>query len=320
MNPYWESSFFSFIMLFLQRVWALITGVIPVQQVASDELQIAALCCIGISAAVLGPFLVLKKMTMLANALSHTSLLGIAMSCMLLPMQGSFSTSIFVMAAIITALLTVGFTEMLKKVFKVHEEASIGLVFTFLFALGVVFVTVFLKNAHLGVEAIMGNIDAIHGSDVAMGFYVAATNCAIIAALFPYYKICAFDETLARSQGCAPKMIALFLMLQTAFTTISAFRAVGVFLFLIFLTAPVLAARLLSSKLKTILWIVAAINCGCALIGVALARHVLSVYDTALSTGAVTATCVALSYPITQGLMTFKQHLFKKRLQHRKHT
>lgn len=115
MNPYWNCDLFSFIHVFFIRLLAFLSGDISLNHLASDELQIGVLCCIGISAAVIGPFLVLKKMTMFANALSHTSLLGIALSFLLIPSQGSFSLLIFISAALLTAIVTGGFTDLLKK-------------------------------------------------------------------------------------------------------------------------------------------------------------------------------------------------------------
>ena len=298
MNPYWNCDFFSFLFVFLTRLIEAFQGKLGVDQLFSDELQIAALVLIGISAALIGPFLVLKKMTMFANSLSHTSLLGIAVSFLMVSSPSSFNTTLFILAAFVTALVTGGFTDLLKRVFKVHDEASTGLAFTFLFALGVILVTIFLKNAHLGVEAIMGNIDAIHLEDVYKSALCALLNLVVIVTCFPYFKIWAFDEILAKSQGCLPGVFAKLLILLTALTTISAFRAVGVFLFLIFLTAPVLAARLLSVKLRNIILLACLISCISSCFGVALSRHILTVYGVALSTGALSATCVALSYPL----------------------
>lgn len=104
-------------------------------------------------------------------------------------------------------------------------------------------------------------------------------------------------------------MFSKLLILQTAFTTISSFRAVGVFLFLIFLTAPALAARVLSSRLKSMLMIAVALSLFCSFVGVALSRHLLTLYGVALSTGALSATCVALCYPIVYCGVYLKKHI-----------
>src|SRR5580692_7382093 len=77
MNPYWGTDFWQFFAVFGKRMALFATGQLPFSQLASDEIQVLVLILIALSSALVGTFLVLKKMTMLANALSHTILLGI---------------------------------------------------------------------------------------------------------------------------------------------------------------------------------------------------------------------------------------------------
>ena len=76
-NPYFGKNFFSFLLLFAQRMGSLLTGKIGFSDLASDEIQVLVLALVALASALVGTFLVLKKMTMLANSLSHTILLGI---------------------------------------------------------------------------------------------------------------------------------------------------------------------------------------------------------------------------------------------------
>ena len=168
-NPYWGTDFFGFFAVFFQRLFLFLKGDLSMDALASDEVQIFVLCCIGCATAIVGSFLVLKKMTMLANALSHTSLLGIVIAYLiLLPFAPSgkenlhgISIQALLVASILTALLTTCLTQGFTQKMRLQEDASIGLVFTTLFALGVVLITCFTKNAHIGVEAIMGKSQSI---------------------------------------------------------------------------------------------------------------------------------------------------------------
>lgn len=304
MNPYWGLDFFLFLLMFLRRMGALIGGQLTFSELASDELQILVLLCIGISSALIGTFLVLKRMTMLANALSHTILLGIILSyfCVQWFFGGGpliFNNRLFLMAAILTALITTALTDLCKRILKLQEEASIGLIFTFLFALGVMVVTLYSRNMHLGAEVIMGNIDALHLNDLKLALSLAIANIMLIILLFKYYQILAFDEVLAKSLGCVPLLFQYLLMTQTSLMAIGAFRAVGVFLFLIFLTAPVLSARLFTKKLTHLMGYAALLNATTIVLGVALSRHILTVYGVALSTAGLTCVCSALVYPLS---------------------
>jgi manganese/zinc/iron transport system permease protein len=303
MNPYWGKDFFSFLALFFQRMVKLCIGELSFAQLASDEIQILVLCCVGVSSVFVGAFLVLKKMTMLANALSHTILLGLVLSYLGMQWiaQGElleFKTQLLLIASVVAALLTMILTDVCKRVFKLQEDASIGLVFTFLFALGIILVTLYTHHVHLGVEAIMGNIDALHIDDLKFAFLISIGNVIAVLLFFKYYQIFAFDEVTARLLGCIPLFFQYLLILQTSLTAIGAFRAVGVFLFLIFLTAPILSARLLTKTLKHLIGYGIMIHIVSILVAVALSRHLLSVYEISLSTAGLTCLCSALSYPI----------------------
>src|SRR5690242_11493237 len=180
MNPYWGKDFFGVIGLFFQRVASLFTG----GALAPDEIQICVLSLVAIASATIGTFLVMKKMAMLANSLSHTVLLGIVISylCLIpfLPKEAlsghGISVEILICASLITGLITTCLTQLLTSFFRLQEDASNGLVFTTLFALGIVLITALTRNAHIGTEAIMGNVDALHLNDVYMTLWIASFN------------------------------------------------------------------------------------------------------------------------------------------------
>src|ERR1700722_6236710 len=76
-NPYYNLNFWQFFAELLKRFGAFVTGNLPFDHLASDEIQILVLIGVSISAATVGTFLILRRMTMLANSLSHTILIGI---------------------------------------------------------------------------------------------------------------------------------------------------------------------------------------------------------------------------------------------------
>ena len=294
-NPYWGTSFFSFIGLFLKRIALFCQGKIPFNELASDEIQILVLALIGISSALVGTFLVLRKMTMLANSLSHTILLGLVI-VYLIGLKwfggehfsiGSLSLPLLFFTAFLTGFLTTSLTEFFTKVTKIQQDASIGLVFTFLFALGVTLITVFTRNAHIGVEAIMGNVDALHFHDLKFAFVLFLFNGILFLLFFKEYAITTFDPVLAKNLGISIGIFHYLLMFQTASTAIGAFRAVGVILFLILLVGPVLTARLFVKKLKTLLLLSSSIAILVGFFSVALSRHILSIHQMPLSTAGI---------------------------------
>jgi manganese/zinc/iron transport system permease protein len=274
MNPYWNCRFCECFQIFFSRVFDFLTGV-PIEA-ASDEIQFGTLAAVALSCGLLGPFLVLKRMTMFANSLSHTILLGIVLAFLFASsLWGGemFSPSTLMLGSLAAALLTAAFTEGLVKFFRLQEDASVGLVFSALFALGILLVTLYTRDVHLSVEAIMGNADALQASDFKFASLLAALG--VPASFFHF----------------------LLLFLSSA-VSVGAFRAVGVLLVLAFLTGPYLTARLFSSRLSRLLWISPALGILASGIGVALSRHMLSAFGLPLSTGGVVVCAIGLIYGI----------------------
>lgn len=300
MNPYSDQTFFGFFWTLAQRFLALFSGDFSL---ASDEIQIAVLVGLSISSALVGTFLVLRRMTMLANALSHTVLFGIVCAYLVMTYffqaQGPYKTlsiPILMLAAFGTGLLTTFLTEFLTRVMKVQEDASIGLVFSMLFALGIILITLFSKNVHIGTELVMGNVDALQKADVKGIFAVLGINIALFLLLFNGFKITAFDPQLAKALGFSPVFFNYLLMVQTSLTAIGSFRAVGVLMVLAFLVIPVLTARLLTHSLSMLIILSAACGSLASLLGVAISRHVLTCFGVGLSTGGIVVVVMGLMY------------------------
>lgn len=306
LNPYRGTDFWEFVLVFCKRIGLLLSGQVGFDALASDEIQLFVLFGLSLSAVLVGSFLVLKQMTMLANALCHTILLGIVIAYLLMkPMlfdspvveSGSFiSLKILLMASFFTGILTTVLTQFFIHVMKLSEDASIGIVFTTLFALGVVLVTVFTKNVHLGTEAIMGNIDALDVDDLKLVGTLALCNAIVFLLFFKPFAITTFDPAFSRSIGISPQFYSYVLMVLTAATSVAAFRAVGVLLVLSFFVGPVLMARLLTDRLLTLLMISLGLAIFCSFVAVALSRHILSVYQIAISTSGLVVSVLSISY------------------------
>ena len=296
MSPYWKADFFGFFVTLFQRFGGWITGSFP-SEIASDELQILILSLVAFSCSLVGAFLVLRKMTMLANSLSHTLLLGIVIAFFLFSrsMDGTMDLKIFTIASLLTAAMTTFLTQWLTRGLKISEDASIGLIFSTLFALGITFVTLFTKNAHIGTEIVMGNVDVLQPEDLKINFFLALFNLSLFTLFFRKYLITTLDPSFSKSLGVSSSVFHYLLMLQTAATAIGAFRAVGVILVLAFLVAPYLTARFFSDRLSTLLVLSPLIGISSSVIGVALSRHFLTVYQTPLSTGGIVV-CVLLFF------------------------
>lgn len=301
-HPYWGASFTEFFGILWTRTLLFLAGELEFSALASDEIQLIVLCLIALSAAGIGVFLVLQKMTMLANALSHTVLLGLALAFILGKADGqvaALSLPTLMKAALISSLLTMVAVELLRRGAKVQRDASIGLVFTLFFALGVLLVSLTARYSHLGVEAVMGNSDALHRSDIPLALYVLGANVAVIFIFFKRWKVVALDPIFAKSLGLTLFFSQSVLLFQTAVTAVVSFRSVGVFVFLALLVVPFIVARLFAKRLKAACALAALIGAGASIVAVALARHLLSVHQISVSTSGLLALLLGLFFGVS---------------------
>jgi len=215
-------------------------------------------------------------------------------------------------ASLAMGILTVLTTDFFTKVLKLQEDASIGIVFTSFFALGIVLVTILTRSAHIGIEAVMGNVDALHLNDCKNVLWILLLNLALVWLCFKEYQITTFDPALAKALGVSGVFFNYVLMLQVSITTLGAFRAVGVLMVLAFMTGPSLTARLLTQRLQTLLGLSVFLGVIASFVGVALARHLLTVYGLALSTSGIVVCIIGLIFILTAFYNMFDSRLRNK--------
>lgn len=300
LNPYNNQHFLGFFWQLFLRIIAFIGGDIAFTDIVSDEIQIIVLLGVSASAALVGTFLVLKRVTMLANSLSHTILLGIVIAYMLTGgggwENGEINIQWLLLSALLMGFVTAFLTEFLTKTVKLQEDASTSLVFTSLFALGIIMVTLFTRDAHIGTEVVMGNVDALHLEDCKMVGIILAVNIIIFTLFFKEFMLTVFDPALARALGFSTLFFNYLLLTQVSLTVVGAFRAVGVLMVLAFITGPPLTARMLTHNLKKMLVLAVCLGAVASIVGVALSRHLLTVYQMPLSTGGLVVCVIVLLY------------------------
>ncbi|KAG6559328.1 Manganese transport system membrane protein MntD [Candidatus Rhabdochlamydia oedothoracis] len=320
MNPYFAKDFFSFFAIFIQRLFLFFSGQLSMAEIVSDELQIFVLSLISCTSAIVGSLLVLKKSTMLANSLSHTVLLGISVAYLMVAFFSQQQTQVVIgvyvllLAAFITAILTTVLTQFLIHSLRLQEDASIGLIFTLFFALGVTIVTMYTKSTHLGIEAVMGNVDALHLDDLKLISWVVLLDIFVVGIFFKEFKMVIFDPCFATVLGVRPSLFHYLLMGLTAATVIGAFRAVGVLLVLSLLVGPVLIARIFTKRLKPMIFYSCMIGSFSSLLSVAMARHLLSVHDMSLSTAGLVVFVITVIYSASLLFIKIKRSVTLSRL------
>lgn len=217
----------------------------------------------AISCAVLGAFLVLRKMTMVGDAISHAVLPGIAIAYLL--SQSRASLPMFLGAALVGVFATV-IIEILSKKWKVQSDASIGMTFTTLFALGVVLITFWSDKVDLDQECVLyGEIAFVPFNTwtmagKSMGPIALWTSGILLILVLIYtlvgYKgllMSSFNADYAAVLGIGIGAWNLSLMSMVSLATVVSFESVGAILVVALLVAPAASAYLISSQLKTMI-------------------------------------------------------------------
>ncbi|MCM3596695.1 metal ABC transporter permease [Metabacillus idriensis] len=213
---------------------------------------------VGITCAMIGCFLILRKMAMLADAISHSVLLGIVGAYFV--SRSLDGISMFIGAAVV-GLLTAFLVQILNAK-GVQSDAAIGVVFTSLFAIGVILLSLFGGNIHLDVNhALMGEITfvpwdtiTIAGADLGpkavwMLGSVFIVNLLLIVLFYKEFKISSFDPQMAVAIGIPVLLIHYLQMGMLSITTVASFDSVGAILVVAMLIVPASAAYLLTDKL-----------------------------------------------------------------------
>lgn len=235
---------------------------------------------VGVTCALIGAFLVLRKMSMLADAISHTVLLGIVGSFLITRTLDGLPMFI---GAVIVGLLTAFFVQLLHSN-GVQSDAAIGVVFTSLFAVGVILLSVYGGNVHLDVEhTLMGEIafvpwDTVElfGTDIGPSAFwklliVLVINLTILFFFYKEFKLAAFDPEMALAIGIPVLFLHYLQMGMLSITTVASFDSVGAILVVAMLIVPPAAAYLLTDRLLTMLLYSAGIGALSAVSGYYLA-------------------------------------------------
>lgn len=239
--------------------WILLTG------------ALVASCC-----GVLGVFLVLRKMAMIGDAISHSVMPGIVIAFLL---SGSRDSLLMMFAALIFGLLTTFLIQMFQQS-GIQSDASIGVVFTALFAIGVVLVSLYARQAHLDQDAILyGEIAYVHWNLLVIGGVSMGPKAVwllgitlliistVIGLFYKQFKLCAFDPALAAAIGIPVALFHYLLMGLVSMATVSSFESVGAILVVGLLIIPASTAYLLTDKLGIMIGLSVAVGIASTFIG-----------------------------------------------------
>lgn len=234
---------------------------------------IGALCAAG--CAIPGTILVLRRMSLMGDAISHTVLPGIAIAFLI---TGSRDPMAMLIGAVVVGLLTAFLVQTIQSLGNVEAGASMGIVFTVLFAFGLVLMRQAVDHVDIDPDCVLyGSIELAWFDQDPDGFGIPRgaivngvmllANLIVMLLFYKELKITSFDPALAKSQGIQPAFMHYLLMTMTAATAVAAFETVGSILVVAMFIVPPATAYLLTNRYGMMFVLAIGISIASAVLG-----------------------------------------------------
>ena len=217
-------------------------------------------CIVAVVAGVVGCLVVLRRMAFLGDALSHAMIAGVAGGYLVMKMAFGLEAHApgMLLGSLIAAITTVALISFVSRISRVKEDTAIGIMYTGIFALGVVAVSIFRHYIHIDLmHFIMGDILGVADSDLWVSAFVAATVLSVLILFFRHFKITTFDPVMAASIGLPVLVLDYLLTTCVSLVVVSAVSMVGVILVVGPLITPAATAYLLCDRLDRMMMLAA---------------------------------------------------------------
>jgi manganese transport system permease protein len=251
---------------------------------------------VGIACAILSCFLVLKGWSLLGDAISHAVLPGVVIAYLLgIP---------FGLGAFVFAMLAVTLIGFIKTNTKIKEDAVMGIVFTTLFALGLMLISMIISSVDL-THVLFGEVLGISDFEAWSSIIILAIVSVIVLAFYRTFLVFCFDPTHAEAIGLPVRFIHYAFLSLLAITITGSIQTVGIILVIAMLITPGSTALLLTKRFSTMVQIAVAISVVSSLVGA------YSSYYFNIATGATIVFvqgCVFLTVFLYQTLQSTKRN------------
>jgi ABC-type Mn2+/Zn2+ transport system permease subunit len=211
---------------------------------------LAASVLVGFLNGFLGAFVVLRRMALMADSLSHSLLPGLALGVLIFK---SLEPAGLFVGALFAALLVALGAQLLSRSSRVKEDTALGILYTVAFSLGIVLLS-FVKVRVSLMHYLFGNILGVSNQDLWVAFGVSVVVLPLLVALERPLQLLLFDPAVARSQGIATGALNVVLVVSLVLTMVSSLQAVGVILLLGLLVSPAATMYLLCDSFPVMLW------------------------------------------------------------------
>lgn len=205
---------------------------------------------IGFVNGFLGGFVVLRRLALMADSLSHSMLPGLALGVMV---AGGLSLTALFFGGLAAALFVALGSLLVARSSRLKEDTALAILYTMAVSLGLVLLSMVKVRVSLN-HYLFGNILGLSNSDLWLAYGVTLITVPLLAALQRPYLLLLFEPAVARSQGVRVGWLNLLLIVLLVITMVSSVQAVGVILMLGLLIAPAATVYLLADSFPAMLW------------------------------------------------------------------
>lgn len=206
---------------------------------------------VGVICGIVGCFIILRGMALMGDAISHAVLPGVAISYML--------GINFFFGAVITGVLTAIGIGYVSQNSRIKHDMAIGIMFTSMFAVGIVIITMMKSSADL-YHILFGNVLAVRMSDMWITLGIGVLVIGLVVLFYKELLVSTFDPTMAQSYGLPNKWIHYALMAVLTMVTVASLQTVGIVLVVAMLITPAATAYLLTNRLSVMIYLSALIG------------------------------------------------------------
>lgn len=243
---------------------------------ADDLWTMATAVLASVACGLVGCFLVLRRLSMLGDTISHAVLPGIAGAFLL---TGTRDVLPMLLGAMVVGVATALLSSGLDRWARVDRDAAMGVTFTTFFAMGVVMISLAARQVDLDPGCVLyGLLEFVPFDTITLaGMQVPraaawlgtalVVDAVLVVAFLKELRACSFDPAHAASLGLRVGVVHIGVMAAVAANTVVAFEAVGSILVVAMLVAPGATARLWTDRLTPMLWLACAIAASTAVVG-----------------------------------------------------
>ncbi|MDQ0231114.1 metal ABC transporter permease [Metabacillus malikii] len=230
-------------------------------QNANTQWVLIGTMLLGITSGVVGSFTLLRKQSLIGDAMAHAALPGV---CIAFLLYGSKSLLWFLIGAAIAALLSSFIIQFIIHHSRIKEDSALGIIISVFFGFGIVLLTYIQHNgagSQSGLDDfIFGQAASMVAEDVRLIMIIAIVLLVVTALFYKEFKLLTFDPQFAKGIGLPSKFLNGLLLMLIVSSVVIGLQTVGVVLMAAMLITPAISARYWTNKLSNMIVISGAIG------------------------------------------------------------